>query len=421
MVLALEGIRVLDLTDAVAGPFATMLLADCGAEVIRVESRRHLGFRGDAVGQVRGSEDSPRVPEDQIDYSKIDVSRLMSTNFTRFALNKLSVALNLTKPEAIEIFNRLVRVSDVIVDNLTFGVMQKWGLVYDTLKQIKSDIIVVSMPSFGEGPYEYWTTWGMNLLSFTGFAYYWGYPETPVEERAASNYFGDYVAGIETSSAILAALYHRAKTGEGQYIEVSQTEVTASLLGTSYLDYLVNNRVVPPRGNCHPQFAPYNSYRCKGDDRWCVIAVFDEGEWQKLCGVLGSPGWTRDPKFQDMETRLKNAHELDKNIETWTRQYTPHQVMRMLQSVGVSAGAVQNAEDLYFDLQLRTRGHMVDVDAGRQGHITFDGPPIRLNAGQKTQTERAPMLGEHNDYVYRQLLGLSPEEIKRLTENGVIF
>ena len=420
MTLALQGIRVLDITDAVAGPFCTMLLADCGAEVIRIESRRHLGFRG-GIAPVRGSEGIPQVPEDEIDFSKVDMSQVMSTNFTRFSLNKLSAALNLTKPEARDLFKKLVKVSDVIVDNLSFGVMQKYGLEYDTLRQIRNNIIVVSMPSFGKGPYEQWTTWGMNLLSFTGFAYSWGHPETSMEERAASNYYGDYVAGIKTAATILAALYHRAKTGEGQYIEVSQAEATASLLGTSYLDYFVNNRVAPARGNRHPQFAPYNSYRCKGEDRWCVIAVFNEGEWQQLCSALGSPNWAQDPKFQNMETRLKNVDELDKNIETWTKQYTPHQVMRMLQSFGVAAGAVQNGEDLYFDLQLRARGHMVDVDAGRQGHITYDGPPIRLSAGQRTQTERAPILGEHNDYVYKQLLGLSSAEIDRLTEDKVIF
>src|SRR3972149_6992004 len=311
MALALQGIRVLDLTDAIAGPFATMLLAGFGAEVIRVESRRHLGFRA-GVAPARGSEGGPQVPEDRIDFSKMDMTTLVGTNFHRYNRDKLSVALNLTKPEARDIFKKLVSLSDVVVDNLSFGVVQKWGLDYAALKQHRNDIIVASMPSLGKGPHEQWTTWGMNLLSFTGFAYSWGHPETPMEERSASNYYGDYMAGMKTSSAILAALYHRAKTGEGQYIEVSQAEATASLLGLSYLDYFVNNRVTPARGNRHPQFAPYNSYRCKGDDRWCVIAVFNEDDWQKLCRAIDSPKWAADPKFQTMETRLKNAEELDK-------------------------------------------------------------------------------------------------------------
>ncbi|MBI2849852.1 MAG: CoA transferase [Chloroflexi bacterium] len=413
MALALQGTRILDLTDAVAGPFATMLLANCGAEVIRVESRRHLGFRA--------GPGAPQGPEDQIDFSKVDMSQLVGANFARFNLNKLSVALNLTKPEAGDVFKKLVQVSDVVVDNLSFGVVQKWGIDYDALSRIKKDIIVVSMPSLGNGPHEQWTTWGMNLLSFTGFAYSWGHPDTSVEERAASNYYGDYIAGMKTAAAVMAALYHRAKTGEGQYVEVAQAEVTASLLGPLYLDYFVNNRISPPRGNRHPQFAPYNSYRCKGDDRWCVIAIRSEDEWQQFRQALDSPKWAEDAKFENIAARLKNIAELDENIEKWTRQYTPHQVMKILQSSGIAAGAVQNGEDLYFDIQLRARGHMLEIDTGRQGLITFDGPPLHLSAGQRTQTKGAPILGEHDDYVYKQLLGLTQAEIDKLTESKVIF
>jgi crotonobetainyl-CoA:carnitine CoA-transferase CaiB-like acyl-CoA transferase len=277
------------------------------------------------------------------------------------------------------------------------------------------------MPSLGDGPHEEWTTWGMNLLSYTGFAYNWGHPDTPMEERAASHYYGDYIAGMMTASALLAALLHRAQTGEGQYVEVAQAEATASLLGVSYLDNAVNNRVLPPRGNRHPQSAPYNCYRCKDEDRWCVIAVRSEEEWQRFRRAVDSPKWAEDPKFQTMETRLSNAAELDRNVEAWTKQHTPHQVMKILQSAGVPAAAVQNGEDLYFDLQLRDRGHMVDLMAGRQGPITFDGPPLHLADGQKAQMESAPVLGQHDDYVYKQLLGLSQAEIDELTQKRVIF
>lgn len=420
MTLALKGIRVLDLTDAISGPFSTMMLASCGAEVIRVESFRHLGFREGGGGAEKNS-GIPQGPEDSIDFAKIDMKLLLNANFSRFNLDKLSVALNLTKPEGRDLFKKLLKVSDVVVDNLSFGVMQRWGLDYDTLQQIKSDIIVVSIPSLGKGPHEQWTTWGMNLLSFTGFAHSWGHPETPMEERAANNTYGDYIAGMKAASTILAALYHRANTGQGQYIEVSQAEATASVLGPSFLDYFINNRISPPQGNRHPRFAPYNCYPCKGDDRWCVIAVSSEGEWEQFCSALAFPKWAGDSKFRDVENRLKNIDELDENIEAWTRQHTPHQVMKILQSFGIAAGAVQNSEDLYYDLQLRARGHMFKVDVGQQGNITLDGPPLRLAAGQKPQPERAPLLGEHNDYVYHQLLGLTQDEVKRLIKNKVIF
>jgi benzylsuccinate CoA-transferase BbsF subunit len=406
MTLALQGIRILELTDAVAGPFACMLLARCGAEVIRIESRRHLGFRANA-----------KMP----DSSKIDAKQSMTPVFARYNLDKLSLTLNLSKPEGQDLFKRLVRISDVVVDNLSFGVMQKWGFEYAALKQLKSDIIVVSLPSFGRGPHEEWTTWGMNLLSFTGFAHGWGHPETPMEERAANSTYGDYIAGTMAASSVLAALYRRAKSGEGQYIEVSQTEATATLLSLSHLDYFVNRRVTPPKGNRHAQFAPYNCYPCQGEDRWCVIAVFNEKEWQSFCRALESPQWAEDPKFQSMEARLENVDELDLNIGKWTGQRTPHQVMRILQSFGVAAGAVQNSEDLFFDLQLRAGGHMLELDSLPQGKVTFDRPPVYLSEGEKTGTEGAPLLGQNNDYVYRQLLGLSAKEIDRMTEDKVIY
>ncbi len=417
MTLALSGIRILDLTDAISGPFSTMLLANCGAEVIRIESLRHLGFRFGGAGENPGF---PLESED-FDFTKVDTSLLMSPNFSRYNLDKLSLALNLTKPEGRDLFNKLVKLSDVVVDNLSFSVMKNWGFDYDTLREIKKDIIVVKIPSLGRGPHEQWTTWGMNLLSFTGFAHGWGHPDTPMEERAANNTYGDYIAGMKAASTILAALYNRSNSGEGQYIEVAQAEATASMLGPYFMDYFVNDRVSPPRGNRHPQFAPYNCFPCKGDDRWCVIAVSSDEEWHQFCGALGSPKWAEDARFQTMENRLKNNEELEVNIKAWTRQFTPHQVMKILQSAGVPAGAVQNSEDLYYDHHLRNRGHMFTLDHGQHGEITFDGPPVRLAAGQKPQPENAPRLGEHNDYVYQQLLGLTREEIKQLIKDKVIF
>jgi crotonobetainyl-CoA:carnitine CoA-transferase CaiB-like acyl-CoA transferase len=329
--------------------------------------------------------------------------------------------MNTTRPQGRELFKRLVKISDVVIDNLSFGIMARWGFDYQSLKQVKKDIIVASMPSMGKGLHEQWTTWGMNLLSYTGFAQAWGHADTPMEDRAANSTYGDYQAGMFAVSGILAALYHRSKTGEGQYIEVCQAESTAGLLATSYLDYFVNGHIPPPAGNRNPKFAPYNSYRCKGDDAWCVIAVFNESDWQRFCIGLDSPHWTEDAKFQNMEARLKNVLELDHNVESWTKQRTPHQVMNILQSYGVASGAVQNAEDLFYDPQLRNTGYMVEAEIAQRGKIIFEGSAIQLEKGQKTETRRAPILGEHNDYVYRQLLGLTADEIEQLTESQVIY
>jgi benzylsuccinate CoA-transferase BbsF subunit len=420
MTLALEGIRVLDLTDGVAGPYAAMLLARCGAEVIRLESRRHLGFR-ENTKTARGVEGTPVEGGGPADFSKIEAKWLMTANFARYHFDKLSAELNLVKPEGRELFKKLLLKSDVVIDNFSFGVMQKWNFDYASLRQLKSDIIVVSMPSFGNGPHEQWTAWGMNLLSFTGFAYLWGHPDTPMEDRAANNTYGDYIAGTMAAADVLAALYHRAKAGEGQYIEISQTESTASLLSLSFLDYFINQRIAQPKGNRHAQFAPYNCYRCQGEDRWCVITVFNQDEWEQLRMAMDSPPWTQDPKFQTMESRLQNLEELNANIETWTRLRTPHQVTKILQSFDVAAGAVQNSEDLYFDLQLRACDQMQELDVFPHGRITFDRLPVSLSEGQKAIWDGAPVLGQHNNFVYRQLLGLSPADIDRLTKDNVIF
>ena len=414
MTLALEGIRVLDLTDGVSGPFCGMLLGGFGAEVIRIESMRHLGFRSNAP-PTSPSAEGPKAPP------KVDVSQLITPNFARYHLDKLSITLNLTKPEARDLFAKLVNVSDVVLDNLSYGVMKAWGLDYEGLRRTKDDIIVASLPSLGEGPHAQWTTWGMNLLSFTGFANSWGHPDTPMEQRAASNTYPDYIAGTMAAASILAALYHRSATGEGQFIEVSQTDSTVALIGLVYLDYFVNHRDPHPMGNRHPQFAPYNIYRCKGDDRWCAIATFNEEEWQKLCLAIGNPDWTRDPGFATVESRLQNLEDLDRHIESWTIQRTAFQVMKLMQSAGVAAGVVQDSEDMYRDIQLRASGYMIDVEVGPRGKMTFDGLPVRLSEGQKAKTDGAPLLGQHNDRVYRHLLGLSAEEVETFTAKQVIF
>ncbi len=421
MVLALQGIRVLDLTDSIVGPYATTVLASCGAEVIKIESRYHLGFRGTgARDPISGKPIVPSRPEKEIDFSRINLDQVMAPTFAQYAHDKLSITLNLPRREARELFKKLVEISDVIVDNLRSGIMNRWNFNYPSFKQIRDDIIVASLQSMGKGPHEGWTTWGMNLLSFSGFANEWGHPGTPMADRAVSGYLVDYIAGGQAAAAILAAIFHRAMTGEGQYIELSQAEAAASVLGVSYLDYFVNKRIPTPKGNRHCQFAPYNCYRCRGEDSWCVIAVFSEEEWKQFCQAIDNPSWTTDFKFKDNASRLQNVAELDANIENWTRRITPHQAMRIFQSFGVAAAAVQNSEDMYYDLQLRARDYMIEQSLPLLGSTTFGGVPLRLSTGQVKHPRQAPVLGEHNSYVFGKLLGFSQKEINDLTQADII-
>lgn len=312
---ALAGVRILDFTDSIIGPFVTLLLAHYGAEVIKVDSRMHLGFRRLGPWGPKGNAPIPLAPEETVDFSKVRLDWLISPMFAQLNSNKLSMTLNLSKAEGRELFKRLVQLSDLVVDNFRFGVMQRWGLDYASLKEIKSDLIVASLQALGRGPYEEWTTWAMNVMSYAGFTQGWGYPDTSMEERIGSGYYCDYIAGGTAAAVIVAALFHRARTGEGQYIELSQAEVAASAMGPAYLDYFVNHRVTSPAGNRHPLFAPCNCYRCRGEDAWCVIAVRDEEEWKRFCLALGDPSCAGEPMFEGMQNRSKHAEELDRNIE----------------------------------------------------------------------------------------------------------
>ncbi|MFC2060290.1 CaiB/BaiF CoA transferase family protein [Chloroflexota bacterium] len=411
MAMPLEGIRIVDFTDFIAGAYGTMLLAAYGAEVIRVESQVHKGFREVGPTGYKGSGVTPKKMRE------LPVGSI----FNEFNRGKLSISLNMSTLKGRNLAKQLIKISDVVIDNFRFGVMQKWELEYPSLKQIKSDIIAVCLQPMGvTGPHKEWSCWGNNLMSFTGFTYQWSHPDAS-EVVGYQGAYVDYVVAAQTAFAIIAALLYRARTGKGQLIDLSQAEVSASLLGPVYMDYLVNSRNMLPRGNRHPQFAPYNCYRCKGKDSWCVIAVFNDDEWQHFLEALGHPPWAEEPKFKDMESRLNNVEELDKNIERWTQHYTPHQVMRILQGFSVAAGVVQNGEHLYHDLQLRARGFLVEHELPRLGRVTYPGIPLHLSDTPDVVSKRAPLLGEHNDYVYQGLLGLSPEEINTLVQERVIL
>lgn len=421
MTLALEKVRILDFTDSVVGPFCGLLLAGCGAEVIKVESRNHLGFRRMGPWGPPGPGPIPTGPEKSIDYSSVDIKLLVGPNYANLNHDKLSISLNLSEPQGLALFKRLLKLSDVVVENFSFGVMQKWGLDYAALKKEKEDIIYASISSFGKGPKQAWSTWGMNLLTYSGFSYMWSHPQTKMTEHCAAGFHGDYMAGTMSAALIVAALYHRAATGQGQFVELSQAQATTNLLGIAYLDYFVNGRVDQPRGNRHPDYAPYNAYRCRGEDEWCVIAVFNEEDWKRLCQVLDYPDWSKDPRFQTMGGRLANTDELDKNLGAWTAKRTKHQVMKLLQYYGIAAGAVQNYQDLYYDIQLRQRGSVFQHELPRLGALDMSALPLHLSEGQRTHARRTSYLGEHNDYVFRQLLGLSPDEIARLADARVIY
>ncbi len=395
--LPLSGIRVADLTHMVAGPYGTLQIAYFGAEVIKVESLARP--------------DTWRIREGNKDVEQ-------SRPFADHNRNKLSITINLKSPQGRDVAYRLIRISDVVVENFSAGVVDRLGLNYETLKHIKPDIIMVSMQGLGStGPRKNYVTWGPSLMPYSGLSYLWNEPEakTPIGSQTA---YPDYVVSLHMAYAVMAALYYRRRTGNGQYIDISQAEVTASLIGVPMLDYLVNQRVTAPIGNGSLTRSPHGCYRCKGEDQWCVISVTDESQWPVFCGLIGNASLAAHPKFDTLLKRLKNRKELDQIIQHWTAQLTPKEIMEKLQSAGISAGIVHNASTLSEDIHLREREFIRVHEHPRQGLLNLPGIAASLSRTPGKIVRHAPLLGQDNDYVFRHLLGLTEEEIEELGAAG---
>jgi benzylsuccinate CoA-transferase BbsF subunit len=372
----LKGIRILDFTRVLAGPYATRLLADFGAEVIKVQSR---------------------LPREEDDFA-----RGYANTWNR---NKLGITLDMTKSDGIALARRLVALSDAVVENFTPRVMANWGLDYQNLKKIKPDIIMLSLSTMGgTGPYRDYSGFGPTIQAFSGLTYLTSYPGGPPLGPGIA--YADHVGALFGCLALLGALDYRRRTGEGQHIDISQVEAMASLLGDVF---------VPPE-----ERAFQGVYRCKGEDRWCAIEVAGDEEWPKFKEALGSPPWAEEKRFATLANRLRNKPVLDELIEVWTKNHTAEEVMARLQKQGVAAGVVQDARDLAQDPQLKERGFFIELDHPEMGKTVPDASPIRLSDTPAGYTRAAPLPGQDNDYVYGELLGLSEAEMAELKKQGVI-
>lgn len=395
--LPLSGVRILDFTHVHAGPAATRQLADYGAQVIKVESRH-----------------------------RADQMRVDAPNFGTFQTwnaGKLDITLNLNHPKAVEIAHRLVRISDVVVDNFSAGTMQRWGLDYDGLRALKPDIIAVSMPGFGfTGPWRDYVSYGYILHALTGYFFLTGHPGQP--PSGPSTAYTDTTGSFLGALAILFALVHKARTGRGQFVDVAQLQGVSATLGPAFLDYSVNGRVPQATGNrsMYGDVAPHNIYRCDGEDRWCAITVFTDEQWDALCAVMGKPSWTRDDRFATALGRVQHVEELDRLIEAWTMHHTAEDVQTRLQAVGVPAGIVATGQDIVErDPQLQLRKFFQEVPYAEGGTVIVEGSPLLLSATPGGPQRGAPLLGEHTEFVCRALLGLSDEEFTRDLNDEVFY
>ncbi len=386
----LDHIRILDFSWVLAGPYATRLLADFGAEVIKVQ---------------------PLL---------LEATDKFSQDYYNFwNRNKLGITLNLGKPEGIKIAKNLIKVSDVVVENFSPRVMSNWGLDYPELKRLKPNIIMLSLSAMGHtGPWRDYTGFGPTVQAFSGITYLTSYPSQPPLGIGFS--YADHIAGLYASLALLGALEYRRQTGQGQYIDLSETETMVSLLPDAILDFVSLGSEPEPMGNSSFQSAPHGVYPCLGKDRWCAISVFSEKEWQGFKNALGRPGWTNEKRFSTLQGRLANTEALDNLIQGWTLQHSPEEVMSLLQKEGVPAGVVQDAVDLANDPQLRSREFFIEQNHPLRGKTISDKSPIRLSESQAEYRRAAPLPGQDNQYVFGQILGLSQEEMDRLRQDNII-
>ena len=392
MTEALQSLRVVDFTWVLAGPYATRILADFGAQVIKIQSK--------TVAK--------------------DADTNLDGYFNTWNRNKLGITLNLNKPKGIDIVKKLVYLSDVVVENFSPRVMNNWGLGYDVLSRDNQGLIMLSMSGMGHtGIWKDHVAFGPTIQALSGLTKLTGFQGQPPVGVGYS--YADHVAGLTAALAVIEALEYRRRTGKGQYIDLSELESMAALLGVTLLNCNVNQDTCDMVGNrsLSRQAAPHNVYRCAGDDRWCAVCVFTEEEWQAFCRVIGDPSWIKEERFSNLSNRMEHVDDLDRLVEEWTSMHTAEEVMTLLQQSGVPAGVVQDAKGLRKDPQLNSRGFYAKAEHPVLGTVLFDGNPIKLSATPPQFDNPAPLLGQHNEYVYSELLGMSAEEIESYKQEGV--
>ena len=399
---ALEGIRIADFSWLWAGDYATELLAFLGAEVIKIESKNRVdGCRLQSLttGQVFTEPDRSPV-------------------YNHLNLNKLDVTIDLKTPEGMELAKKVIGISDVVMQNMRPGVMDRLGLSYNDIVKVKPDIIYLASSACGStGPEKAYSGYAPNFAALGGVANITGY-----SEKTPSYMTGevDLLSATAAAYAILVGLNHRAVTGEGQFIDLSSTEVCSSTVGDVLMDYIMNGNNQSARGNSDDIMAPHNCYPANGKDRWISIAVATDDEWQSLCNVMGNPSWAMNGEFADAYSRWKNQSELDNHISQWTQEYSSIELMEKLQDAGVAAVPSFDAKDLYEGSHLKERGFWNKVNHPVIGEQVVLAPPWKLSGTPAEVTSYGPLLGEHNRYVFGKLLGISDQEIEELVKKGAI-
>ncbi len=393
----LQGIRVISFGVGIVIPDLGKTLGQLGADVIKIES----------VGQP--------------DFMRTIVPDLNnSPGFNEANRNHRCFGVDLNREEGKELVRGLIRTADVVAENYRADVMDKLGFDYERVREIRPDILYLSSQGFGKGgPYSGHKAYGPTLIAASGVLSLWAQPD---EAFGCGGTFPhpDNMASWHCALAVLAALDYRQRTGVGQFIDVSQVEVATGLIGEAHLDYTINKRVQKPIGNRSPHAAPHGCYRCKGEDRWCAVSVWDDREWERFLEAMGNPEWAKDPKFSDTVGRLRNVEELDGHVEAWTLLHDPHEIMETLQAAGIAAGNVYRAVDEINDPQLKWQNAIVEIEHPVSGKRLYPASPFRMQQMEFPPDRPAPLLGQHTDEICREILNLSAEEIDRLKADNIL-
>lgn len=399
---ALAGVRIADFTWVAAGPLAIKYLSDHGAQVVHIES----ATRPDTLRLL------PPFKDGRPGINRSAYNACLNNN-------KFGLSLNLNHPKVGAVLRPLVQWADVVAENFAPGTMAKWGLAYEDLKKMKPEIIMFSTSQLGQtGPLAGIGAFGAQLVSLAGFTHLTGWPD-----RDPAGPYGPYTDSIVPklgAAAIMAALLGRRQTGRGMHIDVSQLESALNFIAPVLLDYSVNGRQAERCGNRVPHAAPHGVYRCRGEDRWCAITVFNEEEWGRLCRLMGRAELAGDPRFASADHRKRHEDELDRIITDWSTGLDAEEVMAALQKAGVAAGVAETGKDLIEnDRQLSHRRFFRELDHPEIGKHHYQTPPFRLSATPCELTTPGPIMGEHNHDVCTNLLGIEEREYQDLVNEGV--
>jgi crotonobetainyl-CoA:carnitine CoA-transferase CaiB-like acyl-CoA transferase len=396
----LDGMRIVSFDHVLAGPFGTTILAELGADLIKVESSKG----GMDPFRFFGTGEDPNV----------------SPRFLEFNRNKRSFTVNLKHPKGQGVLHDLVAKADAVLDNYSVDVVERIGLGYKQLCAVKPDIINLRMPGLGTtGPKRHFSTVGVNITAFTGLTYLWNHVGVTNPPIGSQTVFPDYVSGVLCAIIIISGVLYRDRQKKGAFIDLAQSEATAFMIGASLMEAAASGIDPQPIGNASPSAAPHDCYPCKGEDRWCVIATENEEQWAALAKILGS-GIDQDARFKTLDDRLKNLNDLNGIISRWTQDKDAFEIMDRLQQVGVPCGVVQTGEDLVNDPQLKARGFIVAVENARLGRVVLPNFPLQFANAKLTRRWEFPVLGRDTEAVLRDVVGYSEETIKQLGSDGVL-